>query len=674
MSSRLANQLFSTSRALAGLGLGLAALAGVAHADIKLATILGDGMVLQRESEVALWGTAKPGARIEVQPSWGGAASSATADDKGRWKVRVHTPAAGGPFEIAFRGDGEAALKDVLSGDVWLCSGQSNMEWPLGRPFKEPPGAPSNQDEIANANYPQMRLFTVAQRVSAFERDDVDGKWAVCSPQTVGDFSATGYFFGRKLIRELGVPIGLIASDWGGTPAESWTSAKSLRAFSEFGETLDYLAIASDPNEREKYAREHGEVWWDKLDQLGSPPIGAQWTSGTYDDSQWKKVELPASLTQDGLDAFDGIVYFRRVVEIPAEWEGAAATLELGPIDDRDDTWFDGANVGQSRENGQWNLPREYTIPAAALHAGKRVIAVRMLDTGGIAGINGTPEQMVLHSANKSLAPIAISGTWLYRLGPALDTLPPMAPGRGIGPGKATTLFNGMIAPLTQLSLRGVIWYQGEANVGRAEQYRKLLPTLIRDWRTRFDNSELPFYFVQIAPFTYGGTGDAAAELRDAQRLSLSTPNTGMAITMDIGDPTDIHPGSKQEVGRRLAYWALAETYGRDSVSYCGPLYHSMKVEGESVRVSFDHADAGLVAKGGALTQFLIAGADKRFFPAEAVIERDTVVVSSPRVTKPVAVRYGWTDAAMPNLFNGAGLPASSFRSDDWSGPLPQVQ
>jgi sialate O-acetylesterase len=514
----------------------------------------------------------------------------------------------------------------------------------------------------------------VAQRVSTYERDDVTGKWAACSPASVDDFSATGYFFGRKLHQELGVPIGLIASDWGGTPAESWTSAKSLRAFPEFGETLDYLAIASDPNEREKYAREHGGSWWDKIDSLGSPAIGSKWTTEQADDASWKSIELPAPLTGDGLDAFDGIVYFRRVVDIPDTWEGHAATLELGPIDDRDDTWFDGVSVGQTREDGQWNVARTYTIPAAAMHAGKRVIAVRMLDTGGIAGINGKPEQMWLRPQAK-LAPIALKGTWSYRLGPALKTLPPMAASMAIGPGTPSTLFNGMIAPLTQLSLRGVIWYQGEANVGRAEQYRKLFPAMIRDWRARFDKSDLPFYFVQIAPFSYGDPKlSDAAELRDAQRLSLSTPSTGMAITMDIGEPDDIHPGSKQEVGRRLAYWALAKTYGRECVSYCGPLYRSMKVEGENVRISFDHADAGLVAKGGELKQFLIAGDDKRFFPAEAVIDQDTVVVSSARVHKPVAVRYGWTNAAMPNLFNGAGLPASSFRSDDWSGPLPQAQ
>ena len=672
MSSSLSKQPILLSRALAGLG--LAALAGIAHADIVLSPILGNGMVLQRESEVALWGTATPGARIEVAPSWGGA-SKATADDKGRWRVRLHTPAAGGPYEIALRGDGDVTLKDVLCGDVWLCSGQSNMEWPVGRPFKERPGAPSHADEIAAANYPQIRLFQVPDRVSTYERDDVAGSWLACSPQSVANFSATGYFFGRKLHQELGVPIGLISSEWGGTPAEAWTSAKALRAFPEFGETLDYLAIASDPNEREKYAREHGGSWWDKLDAAAAPAIGAQWKSSSFDDSGWKKIELPASLAQDGMDRFDGIIYFRREVEVPAAWEGAAATLELGPIDDRDDTWFDEVSVGQTREEGRWQEARKYAIPAAAMRGGKHMIAVRVLDTGGIAGINGKPEQMVLRSEKKDLAPIALGGTWRYMAGPELKTLPPMAASMAIGPGTPSTLFNGMIAPLTQVALRGVIWYQGEANVGRAEQYRRLFPALIRDWRVRFDKSDLPFYFVQIAPFAYADNApDAAAELRDAQRLALSTPNTGMAITMDIGEPDDIHPGSKQEVGRRLAYWALVKTYGRACVSYCGPLYRSMKVEGEKVRVSFDHADAGLVAKGGPLTQFLIAGEDKRFFPAEAVIERDTVVVSSDRVRKPVAVRYGWTNAAMPNLFNGAGLPASSFRSDDWSGPLPQAQ
>jgi sialate O-acetylesterase len=650
------------------------ALAAPARADVKLSGIFGDGMVLQRESEVAVWGTAKPGATIEVAPSWGGT-NSGIADAKGRFRVLVRTPPAGGPFEVAVRGDGELTLHDVMSGDVWLCSGQSNMEWHIVTGFKEPPGAPTAQEEIAAANFPEIRLFAVHNRVSTYECDDVQGAWKVCSPETAGDFSATAYYFGRKVHQELGVPIGLITSDWGGTPARAWTSSKALRAFPQFGETLDYLAIASDPNKRVQFAKEHGGSWWDRIDDRGSDPVGSKWSALDYDDSSWKSVQLPASLEQDGLDHFDGIVYFRRAIEIPKEWEGHAAILELGPIDDRDDTWLDGALVGETRDDGKWNVPRVYAIDAKNVRAGKHVLAVRMLDTGGIAGINGKPEQMLLRSENASAAPISLSGEWKLRRGPTLDELQPMSAGFDIGPGSPTTLFNGMIAPLAPLKLRGVLWYQGEADVGDAATYRALFPALIRDWRERFDDTDLPFYFVEIAPFGYTDQApDAAAELRDAQRLALALPYTGMAITMDIGDPDDIHPGRKQLVGARLAYWALAKTYGRPCVSYCGPLYRSSKTEGGSMRVRFDHADGGLVAKGGALEQFTVAGADKRFFPAEAAIDGDCVVVSSPRVGKPVAVRYGWTNAAMPNLFNAAGLPASSFRTDDWAGATLAAQ
>lgn len=645
-----------------------------ARAEVRLPAVLADGMVLQRDCRASLWGTASAGAKITIAPSWTEQPTTVVCDDQGRWSARVKTSVAGGPHRLRFSGDGEVELGDVWLGDVWLCSGQSNMEWSVANYPNERAGVPGAKAEIAAADYPRLRLFDVPNQLSTFERREGRGEWRACSPDTVAAFSATAYYFGRKLHEELGVPIGLVTVDWGGTPVEAWMSADALRSFRGYDDMLDYLAIASDPNQREVFAQRFREGWWDALDGLGARPLAANWTRGGDDASLWSATELPATLAGPELSRFDGIVFFRREIELPAAWAGQSATLELGPIDDRDDAWFDGVHVGSTREDNKWSVARSYAVPASAVRAGKVVIAVRMLDNAGPGGINGKAEQMQLRSADPKLAPIALAGAWQMHVGAKADELPEMPHGLALDQNSPSVLFNGMLAPLTPLSLRGFTWYQGESNVGRAASYHALFTTMIAAWRERFGNRELPFYFVQIAPYAYrGGKAASAAHLRDAQRLSLSAPHTGMACTLDIGNASDVHPDNKQEVGRRLAYWALAKTYGRKLVSYSGPLYSSMKSEGSAIRVRFAHADAGLQCRGARLAGFTIAGADKQFHEAEALIDGDSVVVSSARVPKPVAVRYAWTNAPTATLFNGAGLPASSFRSDDWSGDLPPV-
>ena len=446
---------------------------------MKLPAFFSDHMVLQCETKVPLWGTAAPGERLEIAPEWRHAPPVVvTADAEGRWRAELETPASSGPWMIRIVGAGGThMLNDVAVGEVWLASGQSNMEWTLGPGVGN--GVEGWEEAVRTSNDPELRFFSVENTVARAPESDVRGHWVTAAPDNAKAFSATAYFFARALRRELDVPVGVITADWGGTPAEAWTSPVGLEGFPEF----------------------HGAI--------------------------------------------------------------------LG-LDDQS---------------------------------------------------------------------------------------------KPVGPNTPCSLWNGMIAPLVPFAVRGAIWYQGESNCDRAEQYRTLFPALIQDWRVAFGRS-FPFYFVQIAPFGYEGDTGQAAALRDAQRLSLSQQETGMAVTMDIGDPADIHPLKKREVGERLALWAFAKTYGK-SVECTGPLYRGMKVAGSSIRIEFEHAQ-GLTSRGEAVRHVTIAGSDRVFHPAEACIEGEVLVVSSPAVQAPAAVRFGWGAADMTNLWNAAGLPASSFRTDDW--------
>lgn len=646
-------------------------MASAAMADVILPTLLSDGVVLQREADVRLWGWAGKGEPITVTPSWGGPGATTVAREDGSWSVRVRTPGAGGPYTIAFRGNTTVTISDVLVGEVWVCSGQSNMEWPLSMIGPGREGVPSATEEVRRADYPSVRLYTVPNEMAVQPRKDARGSgWRECRPEFAKDFSAVGYFFGRHLHKDLGVPIGLISADWGGTPAEAWCSREALEPFREFAPALQFLEVASDPNRRGTFLAEQARSWWDSIDEAGPDPAGKDWT--TRDVSAWKSMDLPRTLAGDGLERFDGFVYFRRSVEVPEAFAGKAAVLELGPIDDRDDVWINGAYLAGTREDGRWHEARAYEIPAERVRAGTWTIAVRMLDTAGPGGINGQASQMVLRSSDASVAPVPLAGTWAYRVGPSLAQAPAMPQALAVRPGMPSILSNAMIEPLTPMTVRGVIWYQGESNVGRAKQYRELFPALIRDWRRRFE-TDLAFHFVQIAPFGYGGDAGQAAELRDAQTAALRVPGTTMVCAMDLGDPRDIHPGNKQEIGRRLALGALATTYAKPGIEHSGPLFESVGFESGKARIGFRHA-SGLTARGGDPTHFLIAGADRRFFKARARVEDEHVVVWSPRVENPVAVRFAWGAADEPNLFNGAGLPASCFRTDDWEGTLPPIE
>lgn len=631
----------------------LAALAASAHADVRLPAIIGPNMVLQAETEAPIWGWADPGEEVVIVPGWPGAAPAhATAGPDGKWSASVTTPAPGGPYTITITGADTLTLDNVLVGEVWLASGQSNMEWPL-RATDNAEGA------IAAADHPEIRLFMVTNAIAPEPQEDCTGRWVVCSPETVADFSAVAYYFGRDLHEHLGAPVGLIASEWGGTPAEAWTSAESLAPFPRHAPGLDLMRILrEDPDSLEREHQAALAAWKARLESDES--LG--WTSPDADDSAWKAMRQPENWSTPDLAAYDGAVWCRRTFEIPAAWEGRDLALELGPIDDNDTTYFNGTPVGATEG---WTTPRRYTVPAKLVRAGRAVIAVNVVDNSGPGGMHGAPDGMfIAPKGDPESERIGLAGEWRYKLGRPASEMPPQPQKPTMTAHTPTSLYNGMIAPLVPYAIRGAIWYQGESNRGVAYEYRALFPAMITDWREKW-GSEFPFYFVQIAPYTYGGDRGETAELREAQLMTLALPNTGMAVTMDIGNPRDIHPRNKLDVGRRLALWARARTYGQTGFEHSGPLFAGLEPRGDQLVLRFDHAE-GLDSRGGVPRGFEIAGEDRVWHAAGAIIDGETVILSAYGVHSPVAARYGWDDDEEPNLFNGSGLPASPFRTDDW--------
>jgi sialate O-acetylesterase len=636
-------------------------------APLRLHALFSDHMVLQRDASVPIWGWAEPGAAVTVSPAWGDAVE-VDADETGRWSVSIQTPDAGGPTTMTVAtSDTTITIQDIVFGEVWVGSGQSNMEMPLSG---WPPNDPIDDSEtaIASANFPMIRMFTVERTVSLTPKDDVNGTWIVASPESAPGFSATAYFFAKALHAKLDVPIGIIHTSWGGTPAEAWVPPTDLVKVPGFETVNEQFANA----EAEMAAF---QAWVSQLD-LVTDSVNASLSFGDdsfsafeFDDSAWKTMPVPQSLEQT-LPAFDGAIWYRTEVDVNVDVSAGGWSLYLGPVDDIDATYLNGVKIGGYETDGHWQTVREYPIPAGSLKPGKNVIAVRMIDLRGGGGFYGGDAPELRHTRNRiplggdwrylPVAMVADGGFRVFGDGPKSYESTPKA-GLALSSNSPSMLFNGMIAPILPYAVKGVIWYQGESNVGRGKQYETLFPTLIRSWRSQWGLGDFPFYFVQIAPFKYGESEPGpAAELREAQRLTLSLPNTGMVVTSDIGNPTNIHPANKKDVGERLARWALSRTYGQELV-YSGPLADRAEFSGRQVTVHFLHAGSGLVAKGGPLTDFELAGADGVFHPARAVISGETVVVSSIKVPQPVTIRFGWREAAQPNLFNKEGLPASSF-------------
>ncbi|MGH9871495.1 MAG: sialate O-acetylesterase [Pyrinomonadaceae bacterium] len=640
------------------------------YAEVRVPSIIGDNMVLQQGMKVRLWGTASPGERVAV--SFNSKTAQATTGQQGHWQTFFGPFKAGGPFMLTIKASNTITIKNVLVGEVWICSGQSNMEWPLVN-------AKGGADEVAQANYPEIHLFTVEHSKAPSPLDDVKGHWVVTTPDQVAQFSAVGYFFGRELFQHLRIPIGLIHTSWGGTPAETWTSQEALAATPElktmvdrYQETLKFL-----PQRRIDFERALAQ--WEEKNIPADPGNKGEalgYADAAFNTADWKKMNLPQYWEVAGLD-IDGAVWFRKAFESPEGWSGKDLVLNLSTIDDYDTTYFNGAKVGGiGKETANSHMaPRRYTIPGSLVHAGRNVIAVRVFDAVGGGGFGSAGQLSLAPSGAKEAEAIKLDGAWDYKVELAIEPKQPDWGSRPEEPGpnnpnNPSVLYNAMIAPLTPYAIRGAIWYQGESNAARAYQYRTLFPLMIRDWRKAWGEGVFPFYFVQLANWqpTKAEPGESEwAELREAQTMALREPHTGMAVIIDIGDANDLHPRNKLDVGKRLAVWALADTYHR-KVESSGPLFQSHSIEGNKVRIRFKHSGGLKTTDGGAPRGFAIAGADRKFFWADARIDGETIVVSSQNIPKPVAVRYAWADNPATNLYNRANLPASPFRTDDWPG------
>lgn len=627
---------------------------------LSLSNLFTDHMVLQRESYVSIFGTAGKHSVIRIQGSWGDNART-IADDTGQWLAKIKTPTAGGPYSLSItEGELTIELNDILIGEVWLASGQSNMQMPVtGWPPKDP--IDNSTEEIAQANFPQIRMMTVQRHIAHSPKDDFLGSWAVASPATVGQFSATAYFFARRLNQELQIPIGIIHTSWGGTVAEAWTSKDKLYTLGDFDNTLNSLVEESSESEI--------EAWLSDKSSVEIPTTNEGFAALNFNDENAststflaaKEITLPGRFDMIDAKNIDGAfwMYKEFMVEEKGEY-----TLDLGAIDDIDATYINGQLVGGI--NG-YNVDRTYNIPKDLLRRGRNRIAIRAIDTGGPGSINGP---MQLSSENGGS--ISLDGSWssapvaeiydgkfyIYDLDKDISSSRPNI--FGLNQNTPTVLYNAMIHPLIPYKIKGAIWYQGESNVARAQQYRRLFPSMINDWRERWGYS-FPFYFVQIAPYKYGGAAENQSQkLRDAQRRTLNLENTGMVVTMDIGNFTNIHPANKQDVGKRLAGLALSNQYGKNNIA-SGPNYTSKTIDGNSIILEFDSVGSGLLAADGGLTDFEIAGRNGRFKTAVAKIVGNTVIVSSENVDAPVHVRYAWNDKGNASLFNTEGFPASSF-------------
>ncbi len=618
--------------------------------------MFGDNMVLQCGKPIRFWGWAGAGELIRVEMS--GHTATAVAGSDGRWQTEIQPPAPGGPYVVKIIGPRQIVeLRDVLVGDVWLCGGQSNMQLGLAR-------VQNGTDEIKAANHPEIRLFMVQPHVSYSPTAIPKGSWKICTPETVaedGGFSAVAYFFGRKLQDGLHVPIGLIEDCLGGTPAESWMSQESLHPLKDFDAPLEEIEKL-----RAKGGPEYGSFLMHWLDEYDAGSKNKTWAAADLDDSTWKTVQIPGGFSELGVADVPSVCWFRKEFMLPEPMPADQATLFLGSIEKMDTTYLNGQWVGAS----SWvENPRTYEIKGGVLKPGRNILAVRIFKMKPQGGFLARPEGLRLVVGDKIVIPLA--GEWKGAL--SVDARPPhpMPLTFENYPTMPVVLYEGMIEPVAPLSIRGVIWYQGEANAERAHQYRTLLPALIGDWRKVFRQGDFPFYIVSLPAFMHRRNqpgDDAWAELREAQAWTAQkVKNSAAIVTIDTGDPDNIHPKEKKAVGERLAVCALANEYG-EKIPWQGPTLASVQHLPGALKLRFSHSDGGLAVKGDKLEEFSIAGEDRKWHWADAKVEGDSIIVSSPMVSDPQAARYAWQANPAATLFNGIGLPAAPFRTDHWPG------
>jgi sialate O-acetylesterase len=605
-------------------------------------------MVLQRDAKIPVWGWANPNERITV--TLNKQTISAVAAQNGKWIIYLKPEKSGVNFELNIKGENTINIKNVAIGEVWLCSGQSNMEWTVGQSMNA-------AQELAEAENPNIRHIKIEHDISGNPQNDFkNGTWKVSNPTNAKDWTGIGYFFAKNLQRELNVPIGIINSTWGGTNIETWISREGFESSSEFSEMISKLPKVDFDSilrqKKENQTRQIEQLQGVKLNSFDAETFKSE----SFDDAKLPTMNIPELWESQSLGEIDGVVWFRKTMILSKNQIGKNAILELGKIDDNDETFVNGVKIGETK---QWDALRKYPIPSNVLKEGKNTIVVKVTDTGGGGGIYGDSANVRINLGEEK---ISLAGRWKFQV----ESLSSKTNENEF----PSLCYNAMINPLIPYAFRGVLWYQGESNASRAYQYRTAFPLLINDWRKKW-NSQFPFYFVQLATFKTTGNsneGSGWAELREAQTMTLQVQKTGMAVTTDVGNPKDIHPLNKQDVGKRLAAMALHDIFKRNIVSR-SPSFKSMKIVGNQAIIKFENIGGGLITtdKNGQVFGFEIAGSDQVFYPANAMIKGNTVIVSSEKIASPMAVRFGWIgDASANNLFNKEGFPVVPFRTDVW--------
>jgi sialate O-acetylesterase len=622
----------------------------IAQAQIRLPYFFSDNMVLQRNTAIPIWGWASASEEIVVQLNK--QTQATIADKNGKWMVRLKAENAGGPYSLNIKGNKDLQLKNELIGDVWLCSGQSNMEWTVGQ-------SDNAKNEIAAASYPFIRHIKIQRALNGAPLENTkETNWNMCDSNTVANFTAVGYFFARNMYNNTKVPIGLINSSWGGTNIETWISREGFESSLEFKELIKGIGkLNLDSINSFKYNKIANKVETIQNTKLKNLDAN-NFKDADYNDIEWPVMNVPQVWEQQSLGEVDGIIWLRKTINLSADEIKGNAIIELAKIDDDDDTYVNGVKIGST--NG-WDRKRKYTIASGILKEGKNLIAVRIVDGNGNGGIYCDSIDAKISLANRI---ISLAGNWKFQVEKVTQNVSPNS--------FPSICYNAMIAPLVPFAFKGVLWYQGESNATRAYQYRTVFPLLINDWREKFSNKNAPFYFVQLASYEIDGNSNAGcswAELREAQLRAIKVPNTGMVVTTDlVTDPKDIHPTNKQDVGKRLSAIALHNLFGK-RVVFQGPTYKSMQIVNKAMVLYFDNVGTCLYStvKEGKLNGFEIAGADSVFYPAQAVIKGNTVILKSDKVQAPLAAAFGWRgDASACNLFNREGFPAVPFRTDEW--------
>ena len=624
-------------------------------AEVRLPHMFGSNMVLQRAAPILIWGWADQEEKITLR--FNQQTYQSKTNKAGKWKIEIPSMQAGGPYEMIISGTNSITLNNILIGDVWLCSGQSNMQWTIKQtPYKE------QDSTFVEAN--QVRLFTASIDTDYMPREDVKGgEWLNLSEEHILAFSAVSYHFGQYLQRELSIPIGLISSNLGATSIETWMSNEALLPFDQFKPDIEPILRHGKNFKQLRADFQHIKSEWEQAHYLKGPGITGAWHKPETYVADWKEMTGPGVWEDHGLPDHDGAVWFRKNFDVPADFKEDSLWIPLSQLDDYDIVWVNGHKIGETY--GRHNH-RNYFAKSEYLHpGGSNEIVIRIFDVGGKGGF----------STNAFWSSAVIKDTWKFKAGQRIDpadfptvTMPNVTPFSSPG-----VLYNANIAPFTSMTIKGVIWYQGESNVERAYEYRELFPALIQDWRKQWNQPDLPFLFVQLAnyyPEKDMPVPSAWAELREAQTMTLALPHTGMACTIDIGEADDIHPKNKVDVGKRLGLAALKIAYRRNIV-HSGPTFMKMNIEDQQVIIHYSEIGSGLMSKDkyGYVHGFEIAGKDQIFHWAKAEIQGNSIVLTCDKVSRPVAVRYAWSDNPGPvDLYNKEGLPAIPFRTDKWKG------